>query len=233
MKKYSIYLRVSTQKQFDSHLGIEAQTKTCKDYIASVGGEVDKIFVDAKSGKSRDRKGLWDAIEHCKATGQTLVFAKLDRLARDVEFTFKIKNTGIDLYFCDMPVCNSMILSVFAGVSEYERGLISGRTKAALQAKKERGETLGRPKGVACPQSVKEASAARNLAKAKDNDHNVRFYQFVLWYEQEHGQVRTKPEIDGLAQSLCALGYKTAQGMEFDYSRCKAMLNKCRRIFAS
>ena len=96
MKKYSIYIRVSTQKQNDSHLGLEAQTKTCKDYIASVDGEVDKIFVDVKSGKSRNREGLWNAIEHCKQTRQTLVFAKLDRLARDVEFTFQVKNTGID-----------------------------------------------------------------------------------------------------------------------------------------
>lgn len=226
MKKYSIYLRVSTQRQYDSHLGIEAQTKTCKDYIASVNGEVDKIFVDAKSGKSRDRKGLWDAINYCKETGQTLVFAKLDRLARDVEFTFKVKNTGIDLYFCDMPVCNSMILSVFAGVAEYERSLISSRTKAALKAKKERGCTLGRPKGCEISPNAINASRKARRNTAKENPHNLAFKRFMNVWESEHGQITRFADISDFVAKLNALNFKTARGLPFDENRARAMAYK-------
>lgn len=233
MKKYSIYLRVSTQRQFDSHLGIEAQTKTCKDYIASVGGEVDKIFVDAKSGKSRDRKGLWDAIEHCKNTGQTLVFAKLDRLARDVEFTFKIKNTGIDLYFCDMPVCNSMILSVFAGVAEYERGLISSRTKSALQAKKDRGEKLGRDKGCTASQNAIESSVTARRDKAKANPHNVHFLREMNLWESRRGTLTSFSDITAFADELNAHEFKTATGLPFDYARCRDTIKKVRKLYSA
>jgi hypothetical protein len=71
------------------------------------------------------------------------VIAKLDRLARDVEFCFHVINTGIEIHFCDMPAINSLLLGVFASVAQYERELTSDRTKKALAAKKERGEATG------------------------------------------------------------------------------------------
>lgn len=143
MKRYVTYLRVSTQKQGNSGLGIDAQRKMCSDFIKFHDGEFVCEFMDVESGTHRDRKGLWQAIEYCKEHGCSLVIAKLDRLARDVEFTFRVINTGIDIHFTDMPVVNSMILGVFASVAQYEREMCSSRTKAALQAKKEQGAKLG------------------------------------------------------------------------------------------
>ena len=64
-------------------------------------------------------------------------------MSRDVEFTFKVINTGIDIHFTDMPVVNSMILGVFAAVAQYEREMVSTRTKQALSAKKARNEAVG------------------------------------------------------------------------------------------
>ena len=143
MKKYATYVRVSTQKQGNSGLGLEAQQRMCKEFIERNGGEQVAEFKDVESGTHRNRKGLWEAIDYCNKNGCSLVIAKLDRLARDVEFTFKVINTGIDIHFTDMPVVNTMILGVFASVSQYERELISTRTKAALSEKKRRGEKLG------------------------------------------------------------------------------------------
>ena len=141
--KYCTYLRVSTQKQGRTMLGIDAQRKMCSDFIAQHNGEHAQEFMDVESGTHRDRRGLWDAIEYCKNNGCELVIAKLDRLARDVEFTFKVINTGIGIHFTDMPVVNSMILGVFASVAQYEREMCSSRTKQALQAKKRQGAKLG------------------------------------------------------------------------------------------
>ncbi len=142
-KKYVTYLRVSTTKQGASGLGIEAQRKICDDFIAHNHGESMGEFVDVESGTHRDRKGLLDAINYCKQNDCALVIAKLDRLARDVEFCFKVVNTGIEIHFCDMPTINTLLLGVFAAVAQYERELTSSRTRAALGAKKARGEKVG------------------------------------------------------------------------------------------
>lgn len=143
MNNYATYLRVSTQKQGKTMLGIDAQRKMCSDFISQHNGEHLQEFMDVESGTHRDRKGLWDAITFCQKNKCSLVIAKLDRLARDVEFTFKVINTGIDIHFTDMPVVNSMILGVFASVAQYEREMCSSRTKAALAVKKKQGVKLG------------------------------------------------------------------------------------------
>jgi DNA invertase Pin-like site-specific DNA recombinase len=142
-KKYVTYIRVSTQKQGTSGLGLESQRSICGDFIRTNNGECVAEFKDVESGTHRDRKGLQDAILFCKQKDCALVIAKLDRLARDVEFCFKVVNTGIEIHFCDMPSVNTLLLGVFASVAQYERELTSDRTKKALAAKKLRGEKTG------------------------------------------------------------------------------------------
>ena len=137
MNKFCIYIRVSTKKQGATGLGLDAQRKACQDLISRELGECVAEFQDVESGTHRTRPGLWSAIDYCKANNCTLVIAKLDRLARDVEFTFKVLNSGIQIRFCDMPIMNTMILGVFASVAQYERELCSSRTKAALNEIKE------------------------------------------------------------------------------------------------
>ena len=143
MKQYATYLRVSTQRQGAQGLGISAQRNMCENFIKQNNGQQVREFMDVESGTHRDRKGLWQAIDYCKKNDCRLVIAKLDRMSRDVEFTFKVINTGIDIHFTDMPVVNSMILGVFAAVAQYEREMISSRTKAALAVKKAQGCKMG------------------------------------------------------------------------------------------
>lgn len=143
MKKFAVYIRVSTRKQGASGLGLESQQKICGEFIKAHGGEHVAEFKDIESGTHRDRKGLLAAIDYCKRNDCALVIAKLDRLARDVEFCFKVVNTGIEIHFVDMPQMNTLLLGVFASVAQYERELTSDRTTKALEAKKARGEALG------------------------------------------------------------------------------------------
>lgn len=143
MKQYVVYIRVSTRKQGESGLGLESQRKICCEFIAAKGGEKVAEYKDVESGTHRDRRGLADAIAYCKKNGCALVIAKLDRLARDVEFCFKVINTGIEIHFVDMPQINTLLLGVFAAVAQYERELTSERTIKALAAKRERGEKTG------------------------------------------------------------------------------------------
>jgi len=162
MNNYCTYLRVSTQRQGAKGLGISAQRTMCENFIAQKNGVLVHEFMDVESGTHRDRKGLWDAIDYCKSNRCGLVIAKLDRLARDVEFTFKVINTGIDIHFTDMPVVNSMILGVFASVAQYEREMISKRTKDALAVKKKNGARLG-----ASSDKYKETRARTDKEKLK------------------------------------------------------------------
>lgn len=140
--KFVTYLRVSTKRQYNSGLGLEAQRKMCQDYVDRQGGIILKEFQDALSGKEENRPGLWAAIDYCKAMSKpmtpcVLVIAKLDRLARNVAFTFRIIETGIQIYVCDLPILNTLVLGVFASVAQYERELITQRTKGALDAIKD------------------------------------------------------------------------------------------------
>ena len=186
MKRFVTYLRVSTQKQGNSGLGIDAQRKMCTDFIEREGGDFVCEFKDVESGTHRDRKGLWQAIEYCKANGCSLVIAKLDRLARDVEFTFRVINTGIDIHFTDMPVVNSMILGVFASVAQYEREMCSKRTKDALQAKKAKGAKLGgsnekfRMAMTAKKLSERSHASGRTKSKAKTMERDFVVFAKIL-----------------------------------------------------
>lgn len=143
MKQYATYLRVSTQKQGQTQLGLTSQRSMCEGFIKEHNGELGKEFLDIESGTHRDRRGLWDAIEFCNKNHCPLVIATLSRLARDVEFCFKVINTGIEIHFVDMPTINTLLLGVFAAVAQYERELTSDRTKKALAVKKKQGCLLG------------------------------------------------------------------------------------------
>lgn len=175
MKQYAVYLRVSTQRQGAQGLGISAQRNMCENFIKQNKGKQVKEFMDVESGTHRDRKGLWQAIDYCKNNGCSLVIAKLDRLARDVEFTFKVINTGIDIHFTDMPVVNSMVLGVFAAVAQYEREMCSLRTKQALAVKKAKGCKLG------------GASDKYKLAISQKSDEEI-----ATEYEQRGNTKRTR-----------------------------------------
>ena len=222
MKQYCIYLRVSTTRQFSSGLGIEAQRETCLNYIKSQRGELLKEFIDSESGKNRNRPGLLSAIDFCKTNGCTLVIAKLDRLARDVEFTFKVINTGIDIHFCDMPMINTMILGVFASVAQYERELISGRTKAALTAKRERGEVWNKEISTERINKAVEASAKSRREKARNNPKNVFFWQFCINWQKKNGKFTAMTDFQPIADELNSLGQTTVKGLPFTKNRVRA-----------
>lgn len=231
--KACIYIRVSTQKQGVSGLGMEAQRGICMDYINASGMELIREFQDVESGKHRSRPGLLQAIDYCKANGCELVFAKLDRLARDVEFTFKVINTGIQVHFCDMPQLNTLILGVMATVAQYERELISQRTKQALKAKKERGE----PTGGACRKSAESiygairSSVESRKKHARENENNKAFAEFISDWQKIYGKITSNTDWTPIADELNRRCKKTATGLDFNKNRAKAMYNKVRSLY--
>lgn len=236
--KACIYVRVSTQKQGMSGLGIEAQRETCMNYIKQVGNDFVKEFKDIESGKKRNRVGLMQAIEYCKQNNCTLVFAKLDRLARDVEFTFKVINTGIQVHFCDMPQLNTLILGVMATVAQYERELTSERTKKALQEKHKKGgtsELWGSKNGnINRAEAIKKASAASASArrgKARQNANNKAFWEFITDFQSIHGKINAQTDWQVISDELNRRGKLTSSGLPFNKNRARAMYLSLKNIF--
>jgi DNA invertase Pin-like site-specific DNA recombinase len=150
--KHVSYLRVSTDKQGRSGLGIEAQREAVTSYLNGGRWTLVAEYVETESGKRADRPKLAAALSHAKAIGAKLVFAKLDRLTRNVDLLRSLVASDVDLVFCDLPSVppgpmGKFLLTQMAAVAELEAGLIGERTKKALAAAKARGVKLGNPNG--------------------------------------------------------------------------------------
>ena len=134
--QYVAYLRVSTQKQGYSGLGLEAQREIIQKYLC--GKNPIAEYVEIESGRKKDRPKLKEALTLCRKDGATLIVAKLDRLARSVSFLSNLLESGVEILFCDFPQANKMMLHILSAISQYEAELIATRTKSALKAKKAR-----------------------------------------------------------------------------------------------
>ncbi len=146
--KFVSYLRVSTDKQGQSGLGLEAQREACRQHMASIAGAtLVQEFIEIESGKHNDRVELANAMRMAKAYGATLLIAKLDRLSRDAHFLIGLERSGVNFIACDNPQANRLTIGILALVAEQEREAISQRTRAALAMVKARGVKLGNPNG--------------------------------------------------------------------------------------
>ncbi len=147
-KRYVAYYRVSTQKQGQTGLGMEAQRAAVFAHLHGADGALIGEFQEIETGKGANaldkRPQLRAALAECKRKGATLLIAKLDRLARNVHFVSGLIETGIDFVAADMPQANKVMIQMHAVMSEWERDQISARTKAALAVAKARGVILGR-----------------------------------------------------------------------------------------
>ena len=143
MKQVVSYIRVSTARQGQSGLGLEAQRAAVEQFCASSGSEVIAEFREVESGCKGDRPVLRQALAHAKGKRATLLIAKLDRLARNVAFVANLMDAGVDFRACDLPEASRFILHIMAAVAEQEARAISERTRAALRAAKVRGVLLG------------------------------------------------------------------------------------------
>lgn len=130
-RPYVLWRRVSTKRQGESGLGLEAQFE-----IAKIFTKKDPILVfdDVYSGtKLRDCKGLWEAVKYCKENNYLLVIAKTDRFRNVKEALEVLDQVGEgNLSFCDMPMVNRMILTIMFSVWESQALMGRINTKLAL-----------------------------------------------------------------------------------------------------
>lgn len=219
--QYVAYLRVSTQKQGYSGLGVEAQKQLIQNYLS------DKIpiaeYIEVESGRKTDkgRPKLKEALELCRKTSGKLIVAKLDRLARNVAFLSQLLESDVDIVFCDFPQASTMVLHVLAAISQYEAELVATRTKQALAAKKAQGYTLGNPEHLM--DKLDEAvakSVETNKRKAEENPNNKRAAAMLKVLAKER---RTLQE---MADYLNEQGFTTSKGYRFSRSSVYVLLKR-------
>ena len=208
IEQYVSYLRVSTQKQGYSGLGLEAQKEIIKNFLHDKTPIAE--FTEIESGRKTDRPKLKEALTQCRTTGATLIVAKLDRLARNVSFLSNLLESDVEIVFCDFPQANKMVLHILAAISQYEAELTAQRTKAALQAKKARGAKLGNPEHLMNKHKQAIANSNKtNSEKAKKNPNNKRAIAFLKVMISQGKSLTEMTDI------LNSEGFVTAQGCKF------------------
>lgn len=206
-KKFVSYLRVSTNRQGESGLGLEAQRAAVVNFVQSLkgGAEIVKEFVEIETGKRADRPVLAEAIRECKEIGATLLVAKLDRLSRNLHFVTALQNSKVDFVAADNPHATPFLIHILVAVAEHERNMISNRTKLALEAAKRRGTKLGNPRyKEAIPKAVE---ACKKLAA----DRNAGLRKTVAEVMDKTGLTK----LAEIAEALNLRGLKTNRGCEF------------------
>lgn len=202
---YVTYLRVSTDRQGKSGLGLDAQRKAVADHVAGKG-EIAAEYVEIESGKKNDRPQLARALAEAKRIGAVLLIAKLDRLARNVAFIANLLEAGVEIAAADMPEANRFLLHVMAAVAEHEAQVISDRTRAALAAAKASGVVLGwsMPGRAGEQRHAARKGADRNARKADQHAANV--------LPVIHQIAARGASLRQIADELKARGIKTARG---------------------
>lgn len=146
-QQFVVYLRVSTQRQGASGLGLEAQRSAVAAYLSGGDKTALEELVEVETGKGSNalekRPQLRLALERCRKTGATLLIAKLDRLARNVHFISGLMESRVRFVALDMPEANDLTIHIMAAFAEHEAKRISERTRDALAAAKARGVVLG------------------------------------------------------------------------------------------
>lgn len=218
---YVAYLRVSTQKQGFSGLGLEAQKEIIQNFLYDKNPIAEYIEVESGRKTDKGRPKLKEALEVCRKTGAKLIVAKLDRLARNVAFLSQLLESDVDIVFCDFPQANKMVLHILAAISQYEAELVATRTKQALAAKKARGAVLGNPNHLLENlDSAIAKSVETNKRKAEENPNNKRAAAMLKVLAKEG---KTLQE---MADYLNEQGFTTSKGYKFTRSAVLVLLKR-------
>jgi DNA invertase Pin-like site-specific DNA recombinase len=214
MEKYIGYVRTSTGKQ---NLGLEEQQSQIFEFVKQHNDELIEIVVEQESGKNNERKGLEAALDKCVKHGYTLLFTKLDRLTREVEFLFAIRNRGVKLKCIALPELNTLTLGIFGTMAQYEREMISARTRSALQELR-KTKKLGTIKNLTA--EGRQKGTAVVIQHKLENENWNRAKLFIEHFQLKNGYMN----LTEVTKQLNEQGYKTRRGCAFNPATVKRLM---------
>jgi DNA invertase Pin-like site-specific DNA recombinase len=222
--RYVTYYRVSTERQGRSGLGLEAQRAAVEAFMHANGPRSELAsFTEIESGKHADRPALVNALLRCRQTHATLLVAKLDRLSRDAAFLMTLQQGAVRFVCADMPEANEAMIGFMAVMAQYERQMISARTKAALAAAKlrlaKKGQKLGNPR---LPAGNAQSAAVASAANAKRAAAHAADLRDVIADARSQGKTKLRQ----LADYLTALEIPTPRGSTWTATAVSRVLAK-------
>ena len=225
-RRVTAYIRVSTQGQGKSGLGIEAQRKAIADFAAREGFEVVAEHVEVETGKGSDaldrRPVLAAALADARKIKGAVIVAKLDRLSRDVAFVAGLMAQRVPFIVAELGAdADPFMLHLFAALAEKERAMISARTKAALAVAKAKGTVLGNPK-------LAEARVKAEESRAAGADEFARTVAPVIRAIQAQGVASLR----GIARELVARKIETRRGGAWTPVQVNDLLKRLDRVAA-
>lgn len=237
-QQYVVYYRVSTKKQGESGLGLEAQRTYVRHFYSD--RNIIEEFTEKVSGKDiANRPRLLEALELCRRRQATLVVAKIDRLSRNTEQALSIyRELDGRLESCDVPNLDKFTLTLFMAIADRERELIGIRTKAALDEKKKQTGEWRKPSG---PFQTGAASAegTRVLqSNARVNENNRRAAALIQYLrgtlvERRNGQgeVVGKEPLSWveIATKLNEAGFRASRGGAFQATQVQRIHRRLTR----
>jgi DNA invertase Pin-like site-specific DNA recombinase len=220
------YIRVSTQGQGKSGLGIEAQRKAIADFAQREGFELVGEHVEVETGKGCDaldrRPVLAAALAEARKIKGAVIVAKLDRLSRDVAFVAGLMAQRVPFIVAELGAdADPFMLHLFAALAEKERAMISARTKAALAAAKANGTVLGNPR-------IAEARVKAEESRVAGADEFARTVAPVIWDIQGRGVTSLR----GIARELVARKIETRRGGTWTPVQVSDLLKRLERVAA-
>lgn len=223
-----IYLRVSTDEQGKSGLGLEAQEAAARRYVTEAGGEIIAVYTEVETGSNDFRPELLKALDHCEAARATLVIAKLDRLGRKVAFLATLMDSGVKFVCCDNPHANRFNLHIMAAMAEQEKAYISQRTKDSLHALKARGVPLGanRPGSYRFKAEEARKGSERGLIVRRaraDNEARKRGAEALKL--RNNGAT-----LQGIAERFNARGYLTPRGKPWTATQIMRLIQRAEKV---
>jgi len=221
MEQAVAYLRVSTQRQHRSGLGLDAQRSAIERFAAAESLTIVAEYVEAETGKGSDaldrRPQLAAALAAAKAAKCSVVVAKLDRLSRDVAFVAGLMAQRVPFIVAELGRdADPFMLHLYAALAEKERRLISERTTAALAAKKAAGASLGNQVNL---RLAGESGRAMSVAAA---DGFARSLAPILHSVRAEGALTLR----AMATSLNRRGIRSSRGGEWHPSSVANLLSR-------
>jgi DNA invertase Pin-like site-specific DNA recombinase len=209
--QYIAYYRVSTAKQGQSGLGLEAQKSSVTGYLNSKSGELLAEYTEIQSGKKdENRPELQAALRQCRLSGATLLIAKIDRLSRNPAFLINLQDSSTNFVCVDMPEATNFTVGILACMAGYYRQQISDNTKAALKAAKAKGVELGNPRLDEFRNTDTTNARAAKISNAKQR--NADILSIINEMRDSAGNALS---LRDLTKMLNEAGYKTPRGKEW------------------
>ncbi|RSV14625.1 recombinase family protein [Sphingomonas molluscorum] len=214
------YLRVSTERQGRSGLGLDAQRATIEAFCATRGCQPLAEYIEVESGKRDDRPELARALHHAKVTGATVVIAKLDRLSRNAAFLMTLRDSGTKFVAADLADANNLTIGIMALIAQQEREATSQRTREALQAAKARGQRLGNPNGSAALRRAQRGNTAALATITSRADAHALDLAPVIADIREGGTT----SLSGIAKALNDRAIRTPRGGQWHATSVRNLL---------